>query len=98
MNLLQPYFHPYAIFGSGGADGADSLGEEWVIENEYDLLRTPIKEIEWKKYGKAAGRKRNERLFSLMKPDYGVMFPGGNGTAHMKSLFDAAGVDVFVAN
>ena len=98
MDVLLPYFHPYAIIGSGGATGADALGEEWAITNEFDLIRTPIKQAEWKKYGKAAGRIRNERLFKLMKPDFGVMFPGGNGTAHMKGLFDAAGVNVFPAD
>lgn len=44
---------------SGGARGADSLGEAFAEKNGLDVERYPA---EWDKYGKAAGHRRNHRM------------------------------------
>ena len=41
---------------SGGARGADKLGEDYSIERGFKLLRI---EAEWNEYGKSAGYRRN---------------------------------------
>lgn len=44
---------------SGGADGADSLGERYAQERGYDLQRFPA---DWQQYGRAAGPIRNRQM------------------------------------
>jgi hypothetical protein len=60
---------------SGGADGVDTLGEQWALENnvpvepmlaEWDIITGPnvsVKINKWgKKYNARAGFQRNERM------------------------------------
>lgn len=47
---------------SGGAKGADSLGERWAAEA---LLELVVVKAEWDKHGKAAGPKRNQQMAEL---------------------------------
>lgn len=77
---------------SGMARGADTLGMEWAKKRGMKILLYPAN---WKMHGKAAGMIRNKRMLEEGKPDYAVEFPGGRGTAHMRSLLDKAGVEVF---
>jgi len=44
---------------SGGAKGADQLGEQYAKENNYNLRIFPA---DWDKYGKKAGYIRNEEM------------------------------------
>ena len=44
---------------SGGARGADSLGERWAKENG---IPTKIFPAQWDKYGKSAGFRRNKDI------------------------------------
>lgn len=55
---------------SGGAIGADSLGEKYGHEN--GLL---IKRIlpDWEKFGNSAGYKRNEEMAKYVSPDGGCV-------------------------
>lgn len=46
---------------SGGALGADSLGEKWAKESG---VRTLIFKPDWNKYGKSAGMIRNKDIIS----------------------------------
>lgn len=73
---------------SGGAKGADKLGEEWLSERlensrslvNWDLIRFPA---DWDKHGKAAGPIRNEEMAN--NADMCVVFWDGKskGSAHM---------------
>ena len=47
------------IIVSGGARGADALGERYAKENGFKIEKYPAN---WEKYGKAAGPKRNEKM------------------------------------
>ena len=47
---------------SGGASGADTLGERWARARELNVIRIPAK---WHKYGKAAGPIRNEQMVKM---------------------------------
>ncbi|WQJ53354.1 MAG: GTP-binding domain protein [Wendovervirus sonii] len=64
---------------SGGARGADKLGEQYAKENGYDLTVFPA---EWDKYGKRAGFIRNEYIIDAC--DVCIAFWDGksHGTKH----------------
>ena len=47
------------IIVSGGARGADALGERYAKENGFKIELYPA---HWEKYGKSAGPKRNEQM------------------------------------
>jgi hypothetical protein len=48
---------------------------------------------DWDRYGKRAGRIRNESMAKYA--EYLAVFPGGKGTAHMKEIAKAYGLVVF---
>ena len=47
------------IIISGGAKGADTLGERYARERGYEVRQYPA---DWEKYGKAAGHVRNTEM------------------------------------
>ncbi len=47
------------IIISGGASGADALGERYALENGFMIERYPA---DWQKYGRSAGPKRNKQM------------------------------------
>ncbi len=75
--------HIQPIFLSGGCRGTDALGERYAQEKGYPIERYPA---EWKRYGKAAGPKRNEAM--AKKCDLLICFWDGKskGTASMITL------------
>lgn len=76
---------------SGGAAGADLLGEEFAVINWCQL---EVYKAKWDKFGKQAGILRNIEMLKKGKPDLGIAFPGGRGTAHMTSILKEAGIPV----
>jgi len=68
---------------SGGATGADSLGKRFATENNISLIEYLP---EWDKYGKSAGFKRNELIWT--QADEGIAFWDGvsKGTQHSFKL------------
>lgn len=75
----------------GGAAGADTLAQDWADRNH---LPVEMYVPQWKKYGRAAGPRRNARMLAEGKPDLVVAFPGGPGTADMVHRAEDAGVRV----
>lgn len=67
----------------GGAEGADSLSGKWADIN--NVAVTEYK-ADWIAYGKSAGRIRNIEMLKKSSPHFGIVFPGGKGTLHMKDL------------
>ena len=65
----------------GGASGLDSLVERWGRMNGVSVQVFPA---QWEVHGKAAGPIRNQQMLDDFKPDIGVVFPGGRGTADME--------------
>lgn len=65
---------------SGGAKGADSLGEQWAATNGVAVRRF---KAEWNKHGRAAGPVRNSLMAKLA--DVAVVFWDGEsrGSADM---------------
>ena len=50
------------IIVSGGASGADALGERYARENGFKVEKYPA---DWKTYGRSAGPKRNEQMAQI---------------------------------
>lgn len=66
---------------SGGARGADAIGEQWAWRNRIPIVR---KEAQWQIHGKAAGPYRNQEMADMA--DACVAFPlkdGSTGTRDM---------------
>ena len=77
---------------SGGAKGADRLGERYARQR--GILCT-VFPAQWEKYGKSAGYRRNAEMAEYA--DYGVAVWDGKsrGTAHMIRLMEGR-VFVFI--
>lgn len=83
----------------GAAKGADSLGFKWATlrRREDDrFIRTWRFPADWKKFGKAAGSRRNQQMLDEGKPDLVVAFPlpGSVGTWDMVNRAEKAGIEV----
>ena len=78
---------------SGGADGADSLGEFWAGEFGIPVQAFPA---DWDRYGKSAGYRRNVDMAN--GADVLVAFWDGQskGTKHMIDIALAKGLEVHV--
>lgn len=63
---------------SGGAKGADSLGERYAREFGYKLKRFPA---DWNKYGKAAGPIRNKEMALYAAEAKGVLVAFWDGSS-----------------
>ena len=81
------------VIVSGGARGADSLGERFAEENN---IPTKIFSPEWKKHGKRAGFIRNELIID--ESDLVVAFWDGvsKDTKHSISLAEKKGIPVII--
>ena len=69
---------------SGGASGADALGERYAKENG---LRLEIYPADWKKYGKSAGPRRNKKM--AMLSDYVICFWNGESKGTKSMIYYA---------
>lgn len=68
------------VIVSGGSRGADKLGEQFAIENNYEIERYYA---DWDNFGRSAGPRRNEVM--VKKSDYVICFWNGQsrGTESM---------------
>lgn len=89
-DLLSRYLFCFKLteIASGAARGADTLAAAYARNHGIALVEFPA---QWVRFGMAAGRERNERMFREFVPDAVIAFPGGKGTAHMASVAEAAG-------
>lgn len=84
---------------SGGAKGADQLGEKFAEEHGYKLTRFPA---DWKKFGKKAGYLRNIEMAEYAGSDdaFGVLIAFWNGTSkgtrNMIRIADRYGLKSYV--
>lgn len=75
----------------GEQDGADKMARRWAESRGVSFL--PV-EAQWTALGDVAGNSRNAAMITA-NPHCGIAFPGGPGTADMKSRCELAGVPVF---
>ena len=90
-DTLNPYKEKLYQIVSGGARGADSLGEKWANENH---VKTLIHLPDWDLHGKAAGFIRNELIVD--DSDLIIAFWDGlsRGTEHSINLAKKKGKEV----
>jgi hypothetical protein len=97
-----------AVLIEGEARGADLRAKAWakkrgVRVEEYpapwDDIEHPDARVmtrrDGKKYDANAGPRRNQQMIDEGRPDCGIAFPGGSGTANMAEKCELAGVPVF---
>ena len=75
----------------GGARGVDQMAGWFGIGCGLEVIEF---KAQWDKHGKAAGPIRNQQMIDEGKPELGVAFPGGKGTADMTRRLKAAGIRV----
>lgn len=77
----------------GMARGVDLLGKRWAEENGLPVEKWPA---DWKKYGKAAGIKRNEAMVEHADALVALWDGKSRGTAHVMRYARARGLKVYV--
>lgn len=80
-----------ALIVHGDARGADRMAGEWATRHGVHSAKVPAL---WEQYPYKAGFKRNAIMLKL-NITHAVMFPGGNGTAHMCKLCEEAGIPLW---
>lgn len=76
---------------SGGARGADQIGEQWALSRGHAMRRIPA---DWVAYGRAAGPLRNARM-AWYGTDLVAFWDGASpGTRHMMDTARLAGLPV----
>jgi hypothetical protein len=87
-SILQPKFEDsktQVVIISGGARGADTLGERYAIERHLTLERYPA---DWQQYGRSAGIIRNHQM--AKRANAVIAFPKvgdlNRGTRNMVSV------------
>ena len=83
------------IIVSGGARGADSLGEKYANDSGFDLEIYPAQR---KKYGKSAGFRRNEQMVQIADGVIAFWDGESHGTKHTIDISTEKGIDVKVVN
>ena len=78
---------------SGGAQGADALGEVWAQENNIPVT---VYKANWDKYGRSAGMLRNELMASVANACICLWDGVSKGTAHMAEIAEETGIPVLV--
>lgn len=80
---------------SGGASGADALGEQYAKERGYKILRYPA---QWKKYGRQAGPMRNREMADNADALIAYWDGESRGTKNMIEEAKKRGLQVAVKN
>jgi len=65
---------------SGAARGADSLGEQWAVENNVSIKRF---KADWDVHGKSAGYRRNAEMADYADALIAFWDGKSKGTSHM---------------
>lgn len=78
---------------SGCAGGADTWGEQWAAEHGLEVAKFPAP---WRKYGKAAGPMRNQKMADCADALIAVRINNSRGTTDMIEKAKAKGLRVKV--
>ncbi len=81
---------------SGGALGADRLGERWARANGVTLEKYPVSRADWEELGKRAGYVRNEKMAQNAEALIALWDGESKGTNHMIDIASKEGLVVFV--
>lgn len=82
-----------AVVIHGGAHGADEGAAQWGASENIPVHCFPA---DWRKYGKAAGPIRNQKMLTEANPDLVIAFAGGRGTDDMVTRAKFSGIPVMI--
>lgn len=89
--------HGKIIIIEGGAKGADTLAKNAAIELGIEYREY---KADWKRYGRAAGPKRNQLMLDTENPDLVIAFhedlESGKGTKDMLKRAEKEGVKTII--
>ena len=89
--------HQFTVIVEGGASGADTMAREYA--QEHDMRHIEFK-AEWKKYGRAAGPKRNDEMIAFIKEKNGMaLYFWDEESRGTKQCIDSArrkGIDIVI--
>ena len=80
---------------SGGARGADTLGEQYATEKGFTVDKHPA---DWNKNGKAAGYIRNKEMVDIADAVIAFWDGKSKGTSHTINLAESKGIPCKVIN
>lgn len=96
---------PVSLLIEGEAAGLDTRARVWArragvpvlpFPSDWDDISHPDAVVRYTRGGKpydvTAGARRNQQMIDDGKPDFGLVFPGGTGTADMRARLVAAGI------
>lgn len=96
---------PISLLIEGEADGLDKRAKAWARQRgvpvlpfpaPWDDITHPKAVVRYTRSGKPfdanAGPRRNQQMIDEGRPDEGLVFPGGAGTADMRRRLVAAGI------
>ena len=83
--------HPDVTIVCGMARGADLLGKRYAEEKGYGVLEYPA---DWDKFGKYAGRERNNRMGQVANALIAFWDGKSRGTSHMIGVAQRKGIPV----
>ena len=83
------------IIISGGARGADKLGEKYSQDEGFAL---EVFKANWDKYGKSAGFRRNEQMGEVADALIAFWDGKSHGTKHMIDIMNNKNLEVRVIN
>jgi hypothetical protein len=81
------------IVSGGYYKGADKLGEKYAAEKGFQLTKFPA---DWKRFGRAAGPKRNEQMANYADALIAFWDGKSKGTKHMINLARRRNLNVFI--
>jgi hypothetical protein len=93
FKVLDEYhaLYSFSVVIEGEAPGADRLAALWAARRRVPIDPYPA---EWNRLGLAAGPIRNSAMLAQGRPELGIAFPGGTGTADMTAKLIKANVKV----
>ncbi|REE80318.1 uncharacterized protein DUF2493 [Lutibacter oceani] len=74
--------------------GADKLGEQYAKERGYKITQFPA---DWKRFGRAAGPKRNEQMANYANALIAFWDGASKGTKHMIDLAKSTGLKIYIS-
>ena len=95
LSIMRSYLPTMTIteIVSGGAKGADKMGEQYASEYEVPLKVFPAN---WEQYGKAAGPIRNKQMADYADALIAFIKPGSKGTLDMVTQAARKPLDLIV--
>ena len=83
LQVIEQWGVPSSVV-SGGARGADTIGEQWARDNNIPIT---VYKPDWKKHGRAAGMIRNADI--IARATHILAFPSSTGSGTQDSIIRA---------